>query len=150
MKGSYILLIELAEGQIIITGSLKTTCFPGGYYAYVGSALGGFKARLNRHLKSNKKPHWHIDYLLQKAHIDDIIVCETEGRLECRIAGAMGSQFDDIPGFGASDCKCPSHLFFADEAMKSRVMAMLEVMGMKPRLLAHNDGRKFANDPALI
>ena len=135
MKGSYILLIKLPEEQTITAGRLKTTRFPRGYYAYVGSALGGFKARLNRHLKSNKKPHWHIDYLLQKAHIDDIIVCETEKRLECRIAKAIGSQFDDIPGFGCSDCRCPSHLFFADAEMKSEILAMLDSLGMKPRLL---------------
>ena len=134
-SGSYILLIELAEEQPITVGSLKAIYFPGGYYAYVGSALGGFKSRLNRHLRSNKKPHWHIDYLLQKATIDDIIICESRERNECKIARAMASQFDSIPGFGASDCKCPSHLFFAHEGMKPKVMAMLNTLGMEPRLV---------------
>ena len=135
MKGSYILLIELPEEQTITLGSLKSIHFVQGYYAYVGSAMSGLEARLNRHLRSDKNLHWHIDYLLQKAHIDDIIVCENEERLECRIAGAIGSQFDDIPGFGCSDCRCPSHLFFATEGMKQGIMAMLDSMGMEPRLL---------------
>ena len=76
MAGSYILLIKLPEEKTISTGSLKSVHFHRGYYAYVGSAMGGFKARLNHHLKGNKKPHWHIDYLLQEASITGIILCE--------------------------------------------------------------------------
>jgi len=134
-SGSYILLIELPEEQPITVGSLKTIYFPGGYYAYVGSALGGFMSRLNRHLRIDKKPHWHIDYLLQKATIKDIIICETEDRAECTIAQALGHQFDSIPGFGSSDCRCHSHLFFAHEGMKPKVMAILNTLGMEPRLV---------------
>ena len=118
MKGSYVILIELPEEQTISIGSLKAIYFPRGYYAYVGSAMGGFKSRLNRHLKSNKKPHWHIDYLLNKASINRIILCETEDRTECTIAQALSHQFDSIPGFGSSDCKCRSHLFFIADKVK--------------------------------
>ena len=134
MKGSYVLLIELTEEQTITTGSLKAIYFPRGYYAYVGSAMGGFKSRLNRHLKSNKKPHWHIDYLLQKASISEIILCETNDRMECTIAQVLNGQFDSIPGFGASDCKCRSHLFLATDKMKPSIMATLSSLGMEPRL----------------
>lgn len=134
MKGSYILLIELPEKQIITVGSLKTICFLRGYYAYVGSAMGRFKPRLSYHLKGNKKPHWHVDYLLQKASITDIILCETSERIECIIAQALKSQFNFIPGFGASDCKCESHLFFAPWEMKSTIMPTLNHLGIKPKL----------------
>ncbi len=136
VKGSYILLMELSEGQVITAGSLKSIYFPGGYYGYVGSALGGLKSRLNRHLRSDKKPHWHIDYLLQKASINDIIICESEDRAECAIAQALSAQFDSIPGFGSSDCRCHSHLFSASEGMKPKVMAILNSLGMEPRLRA--------------
>ncbi len=125
------LLIELPEEQTIATGSLKAIYFPGGYYAYVGSAMGGFKSRLNRHLKSNKKPHWHIDYLLEKASIVDIIFCETNDRMECIIAHVLNGQFDSIPGFGSSDCKCRSHLFFATDKMKPTIMATLNSLPIK-------------------
>ncbi len=131
MKGSYVLLIELPEGQTITTGSLKAIYFPRGYYAYVGSAMGGFKSRLNRHLKSNKKPHWHIDYLLEKASISEIILCETKDRAECAIAQALSCQFDSIPGFGSSDCKCRSHLFFATDKMEPTIMATLSSLPIK-------------------
>jgi len=133
MKGSYVLLIELPEEQTITTGSLKAVYFPGGYYAYVGSAMGGFKSRLNRHLRSNKKPHWHIDYLLEKASISEIIFCETNDRVECTIAQALNSQFDSIPGFGSSDCKCRSHLFFATDKMKPTILTILNQLDIKLR-----------------
>ena len=135
IRGSYILLIELSEEQTITVGRLKTTRFPGGCYAYVGSALGGLKPRLSHHLRMNKKPHWHIDYLLQRAPVNDTIICETEDRVECTIAQTLGSQFDAIPGFGSSDCKCHSHLFLAAEGMKRKVMEILNTLGMEPRLL---------------
>ena len=137
MKGSYIILIKLPEEQTITIGSLQTLHFPLGYYAYVGSALGGIKSRLSRHLKSNKKLHWHIDYLLQKAPITDIIIGETKERVECAIAQALSSQFDSIPSFGSSDCHCSSHLFFATEErqMKSTVMVALELLAIPPKLM---------------
>jgi len=136
-KGSYVLLIELPEEQILAIGSLKVVRFHRGYYAYVGSAMGGFKSRLNRHLKGNKRPHWHIDYLLQKASINNIIVYGTNDRIECAIAQALSHQFDSTSGFGSSDCKCHSHLFFATNGsqMKSKVISNINLPGIKPRLI---------------
>ena len=133
MKGSYILLIRLPEEQTIRIDSRQNMYFSGGYYAYVGSAMGGFRARLNRHLKGNKRPHWHIDYLLSKAFIREIILCEANNRLECTIAQALSHQFDSIPGFGSSDCKCKSHLFFAADEMKSTILAILNRLDVKQR-----------------
>ena len=135
-KGSYILLIELREEQTIAIGSLKGIHFPSGGYAYVGSAMGGFKTRLERHLKREKKVHWHIDYLLSMATINDIILCQTQDRAECAIAQALSRQFAYVPGFGSSDCKCHSHLFFVtgDGGMKSQVMSIINHLGIKPIL----------------
>ena len=134
MKGSYVLLIQLTKEQTITTGSLKATYFSRGYYAYVGSAMGGFKSRLNRHLKSDKKPHWHIDYLLEKATISEIVLCETKDRTECAITQALSCQFDSIPGFGSSDCKCRSHLFFDTDKMQPPIMVILSSLSLQPRL----------------
>ena len=133
MKGSYILLIALPEQQTITIGSLKAVHFPRGYYAYVGSAMGGLKSRLSHHLKGNKRPHWHIDYFLDKASLNGIILCQTEGKIECTIAQALSHQFDSISGFGSSDCQCKSHLFFSANEMKSAIMAILKSLGMQPR-----------------
>ena len=134
MKGSYVLLIKLPTEQAIRIGSLNAVQLPHGYYAYIGSAMGGFKSRLSRHLKTNKRPHWHIDYLLQKASINNIIICETKNRAECAIAQAISGQFASIPGFGSSDCKCRSHLFFTAEEMTGKIMTILDSLGMRPRL----------------
>jgi len=96
--------------------------------------MGGFKSRLSRYLNGNKRAHWHIDYLLERASIRGIILCETDDRTECIIARALQSQFDSIPHFGSSDCKCNSHLFFATDEIKSGIMAELNSLGMRPRL----------------
>ena len=135
MKGSYVLLIQLTKEQTITAGRLKVTYFPGGYYAYVGSAMNGLKARLNRHLRSDKKRYWHVDYLLEEAAISEIILCETEDRIECAIAQALSCQFDSIPGFGSSDCSCRSHLFFDIDKMKPTIMVILNSLSMQPRLV---------------
>lgn len=143
VRGSYILLINLPEEQTITAGSLKTVRFPPGYYAYVGSALGGVNARLNRHLRIDKKPHWHIDYLLQKAVVEDIIICETRDRVECTIAQALDAHFDCLPDFGSSDCKCHSHLFFSAGVMKPKVVAILNSLGMEARLVQNLNQEQY-------
>jgi len=137
VKGSYVILIRLPKAQTITIGSLSDVYFPRGYYAYVGSALGGVESRLSHHLSRTKKRHWHIDYLLQKASITDIIIGESESRVECAIAQVLNSQFDSIPGFGSSDCRCPSHLFFTAEGkpMKSAIMKTLKSMAIPPKLI---------------
>lgn len=141
MSGSYVLLIKLPNEQTIKIGSLNTIHFPNGYYAYVGSAMGGLKPRLSHHLQGNKKPHWHIDYLLNRASITGVILCEAGSRIECTIAQALSHQFDSIPGFGSSDCRCHSHLFFSTEEMKSTIMATLNSLGMTPRLVNRHPGK---------
>ena len=128
MKGSYILILQLPEQQTITIGSLPDVYFPRGHYAYVGSAMGGLKSRLSHHLQGSKKPRWHIDYLLQRASISSIILYETGEKTECTIAEALSHQFDSIPAFGCSDCRCRSHLFFSTEEMKPMIMATLKLL----------------------
>jgi Uri superfamily endonuclease len=136
MKGSYILLIQLREEKVIRIGSLSCHSFFPGYYAYVGSAMGGLKSRLNRHRKKDKKPHWHIDYLLEEAILAGITICETEERAECLIAQALSSQLGSISGFGSSDCRCRSHLFFAasESQIKSAISAILSSLPVDKRI----------------
>lgn len=127
-KGSYILLAELASRKDIFIGRLGSVSFPQASYAYVGSAMNGFRARLVRHLREEKKLHWHIDYFLKEAEIKEIILCQAEERIECSLAQALAGEFQLIPGFGSSDCKCQSHLYFARG--KDRLKAMV-VEGVK-------------------
>lgn len=132
-KGTYILFIELAGDRAINVGSLGTIHFERGGYAYAGSAMGGLKGRIGYHLKKNKKPRWHIDYLLEFAGIENVLTIETGERLECTIANMLGEHFESIPRFGSSDCKCRSHLFFAPNAKELRLRAteILNLLAMQ-------------------
>ena len=121
VKGSYILLVKLAAEKDIIVGKLGYVSFPTASYAYVGSAMNGLRARVARHIRYEKKPHWHIDYLLKEAEIEEIILCPSEARLECSLAQTLDRELESIPGFGSSDCKCQSHLYFT--ANKDRLKA---------------------------
>ena len=121
LRGNYILFLQLSKEQIIIIGKLSGINFSRGFYAYVGSAMGGIKTRLGSHLNRGGRRHWHIDYLAEKAQIKAVIIYETEHNSECALAQALGSQFVSIQGFGASDCRCQSHLFFDNN--EERVMA---------------------------
>jgi len=130
VKGSYVLLMELSREQTVIAGKLGAINFTPGYYAYTGSAMNSLYPRIKRHLRRDKKMRWHIDYLLQKARIKDIIICETGDKIECLIAGALKERYDSVPGFGSSDCNCPSHVFSATTEMGPEVMKMLDSLGM--------------------
>jgi len=112
MKGSYILLIENKSDQNIKIGKLGNIFFKKGFYIYIGSAMNSLEARINRHKSSEKKLHWHIDYLLEKTNIVDVYYKESSDKEECSIAKQFSKDFDIIPGFGCSDCKCKSHLFY--------------------------------------
>jgi Uri superfamily endonuclease len=113
-RGSYILLIEIPRGIRMKVGALGPLAFPQGFYAYCGSAMGGLRARINRHLKRKKKIRWHVDYLLEKGRMRGVMFAVTNERLECQLAKELGNAFNNYPGFGSSDCHCPSHLFFSE------------------------------------
>jgi Uri superfamily endonuclease len=148
VKGSYVLVLELPEKQTIPVGSLGVIDFASGYYAYVGSALSSLESRINRHLRRKKKPHWHIDYLLQKASISAIVTCRINERIECNIARALSHRFKSVPGFGSSDCKCRSHLFYSTGEMEQEIMAAIDSMGVKPRLEKFSAGELSFCDTA--
>ena len=112
--GTYALLIELEIPAIVEVGRLGPAQFQAGWYAYIGSALGGVAARVGRHLRQRKKLHWHVDYLLEKGRLSEVMWALSHARMECRIAaGLLQHGFCYVSGFGASDCRCPSHLFYA-------------------------------------
>lgn len=114
-KGIYTLLITLDKPRTITIGKRGKIFFSAGYYAYVGSALNGLESRIDRHLKKGKVFHWHIDYLLQKARIEEVIYCLTEKDKECAIAFQLDYKLKPIPHFGCSDCRCVSHLYFCKD-----------------------------------
>jgi sugar fermentation stimulation protein A len=111
-RGSYLLILKLREGKTITIGKMGDILFPPGYYIYVGSAMINLTARIERHKRLRKKLHWHIDYLRQEADFETVLPIRSSLSLECLIAGKMKKMAHwTIPGFGSSDCACPTHLF---------------------------------------
>jgi Uri superfamily endonuclease len=114
--GSYLLCLKIASPFSIPVGSLGIVDFQKGTYLYCGSARKYPGARLARHLKKNKKVHWHIDYLTSRENVDVSVIriFPSERKSEC----GLNLQVQQLPGgepiskFGCSDCSCSSHLTF--------------------------------------
>jgi Uri superfamily endonuclease len=108
--GAYLLIIETSDPVPLKIRTLATAALPAGRYAYAGSACGpgGIRARVLRHLKADKKRHWHIDHLT--AVVPPFEVIAFPGRNECDILARPGASIP-VLGFGSSDCRdCPAHL----------------------------------------
>jgi Uri superfamily endonuclease len=120
VKGAYVLILWLASAKDVMVGKLGIISFAQGFYAYVGSAMGaaGFK-RVERHLDISsgrrKTQKWHIDHLLTVSEVIETIEIVTQERIECGIAQNLGKNpsLARIGGFGSSDCRCRSHLFYS-------------------------------------
>jgi sugar fermentation stimulation protein A len=115
-RGSYLLLLKLEQEKKIAVGRLGRRNFWRGYYIYVGSAMRHLTARMARHGRKHKKPHWHIDYLTQEADGLASLPVRSSQRLECEMAQALSLILEQGPaGFGSSDCPCFTHLFWSPE-----------------------------------
>lgn len=131
-KGTYVLILMLAESSEIAIGKLGTFGFEAGCYAYVGSAFGrgGLAGRLKHHLRSVRKPHWHIDYLRQAGQVCEVWSVASETVYEHEWAGqlsAMAGAKIPVVGFGASDCRCVSHLIYMPQKPQTKVLSDIEV-----------------------
>jgi len=116
--GTYVLLLRLGRRRRIEVGRLGALLFEPGFYLYVGSAFGpgGLPARLRHHLKPAPRPHWHIDHLMTVARVEEIWCTVQPERRECdwaALLAGMRGVGTAVPRFGASDCRCPGHLFFS-------------------------------------
>lgn len=133
-KGTYALLVHVPYGLALSVGELGAVNFKPGYYAYIGSALGGLKKRVGRHLREEKKVRWHIDHLLLHTRAVDVVVGKGEERKECAVAGELAKNLPSIRGFGSSDCTCDSHLFYNPDlhALLRQVLNGFKACGLKP------------------
>jgi endonuclease-3 len=117
-RGLYILVIRLERGQKIKIAQFPETYFKAGLYLYVGRAKRGLPSRIDRHLRKEKNLFWHIDYFLRKSTIAEVWIkhdsldeCQTVGRIKDQMKNSVFPQ----KNFGASDCRCPSHLLYLPE-----------------------------------
>ncbi|MEK6765396.1 MAG: GIY-YIG nuclease family protein [Planctomycetota bacterium] len=113
--GIYNLIIQLSKDKEIKIGRLGTFIFPEGFYIYTGSAQNGLERRINRHLSSSKKFHWHIDYLLSYARTIKVLKYFRGRKDECRLNRMIGKGAGAstiVRKFGSSDCNCRTHLHY--------------------------------------
>lgn len=112
-KGTYCLIFKIGDLKLKVKSG-KEFSLKSGYYVYVGSAFGsgGIDKRVGRHLRKEKKKHWHIDYVTTTESFKPVTVLKFKGlKVECQIASFLQKREEPVLGFGSSDCKCPSHLF---------------------------------------
>lgn len=107
MKGAYLLIIEL-DREITIKNRWNLKA---GLYVYVGSAMSGLIQRISRHMKKDKREHWHIDHLLRHGKILSVIMFPSEKRLEEEISRYLSRVLDGPRGFGSSDLKVRTNLY---------------------------------------
>ena len=117
MKGSYALIIRLNRAKRLTVGRLGEFYFPAGHYIYLGSALNGLESRVRRHLRRDKKLYWHIDYLTAVAGVCQVWWVGGGVRRECLWAQEVLERGATAiaPGFGSSDCRCPTHLLYVED-----------------------------------
>lgn len=107
---TYRLVIEVSRPVRQAIGRLGTFAFPAGRYVYTGSAKRNLEARIARHMREEKRCHWHIDHLLAAPGVRIVSVARSRlGECEAnqRVRGVVA-----VPRFGASDCcsGCGTHL----------------------------------------
>ncbi len=117
--GTYTLVIELRTDATVEFGAAGERPLSAGWYAYTGTAFGpGGFARIDRHARvaagRNDARHWHVDYLL--GHPDARLAtayCTPGADAECATTDRLPAT--RVPGIGASDCDCRSHLAVASD-----------------------------------
>ncbi|MBN1681502.1 MAG: GIY-YIG nuclease family protein [Anaerolineae bacterium] len=134
--GTYVLLIRIIDRLETHVGRLGVVQFAPGLYVYVGSAHGpgGLRARIGRHNRKDKTVHWHIDAVTAAAPVIEVWWYASPQRLECRWAKTFASNpavTAPVPGFGASDCACQTHLFLVPGV---EVRSIWEALGRPARV----------------
>ncbi len=112
IAGAYLLEITLTERlQGTLRGKPYTLAHGTNLYAGSANGPGGIAARVARHLRKDKKLHWHVDALTVAA--SEISALAFPDGSECALVKRLLEEGCEVPlpGFGSSDCRtCPAHL----------------------------------------
>jgi Uri superfamily endonuclease len=131
--GTYAIVCENPSPTVLRVGHLGRFALGAGRYIYVGSAHGpgGIRARVTRHLRREKRPHWHIDYLTAALPVVYVVSVPGCNPMECAWVSRLHAQ----PGvsvpilrFGSGDCRegCRAHLvWLPDEFELERLDELL-------------------------
>ncbi|SDX19118.1 GIY-YIG nuclease family protein [Thiocapsa roseopersicina] len=115
LPGTYAVLLSPIHQEPVQIGRLGILMLSTGVFIYVGSALGpgGIASRCRHHQRISTSPHWHLDYLRPHCEIIGYWIVYGTERREHAWAHALGrlpGVRRPLPGFGSSDCDCPTHL----------------------------------------
>jgi len=133
VAGAYVLVIELETDLPLQNKRFAGITLAKGTYLYCGSANGpgGIAARVKRHCKRGKKPHWHVDELTSNGAGRVVSVLVLPGGDECELRAGLQDQSKPVPlpGFGSSDCtKCASHLI--STGVRNHMMVLRSLAGV--------------------
>lgn len=119
-QGTYAMVLASPTGGPVILGKAgwrgRMQVQPG-YYVYIGSALGELRGRYEHHLASplNFPSHWQVDYLRLLCYVKEVWYTTDAVKRECAFAHSVsrmrGAELA-VKRFGASDCRCPAHLYY--------------------------------------
>ena len=154
--GTYALILRASRARSIRAGQLGHLKVRRGTYVYVGSAFGpgGVLARVRHHEGISRAPHWHVDYLRPAVRIAEVWYSHDPIQREHQWAGilaAMRGASVPLPRFGASDCRCGSHLFFFESPPSLRSFrGRIRAAAPEHRRMERAGADKFAiqNTPA--
>ncbi|ARN81646.1 GIY-YIG nuclease family protein [Methylocystis bryophila] len=128
--GAYALLISLPAPLAVKAGSNRAS-LAAGFYLYCGSARGpgGLAARVARHMRREKRAHWHVDQITCAGEVLGAFVFP--GGDECAINVALADLPTPLDGFGSSDCRrCRSHLRYWAKGLRLPRGFEAESLGM--------------------
>ena len=153
LPATYALILSSVSDRWIEIGKLGKFLIQPGYYIYAGSAFGpgGLKARIAHHARTSQRPHWHIDYLRSILFLNEVWYSYHSARHEHQWADAFrhleGATLP-ISGFGASDCRCKSHLLlFSTQPSVRRFRHRLRTqLNGHARIFTHKLDRKARNE----
>ncbi len=130
MRGSYFLVIKVERDMIVRT---KRKEFPlkAGYYVYVGSAMNSLEKRVERHFKKDKKLHWHIDFLLKESELLRAYIIPSNVKIEEELSMEVSKFGKPVEGFGASDLKIGSNLYYFKDEPDKILTDILQKLGLK-------------------
>ncbi len=138
--GTYALLFNVSTEMDIPVGRLGILRLQPGHYVYIGSARGpgGLAGRVQRHLRAEKRLHWHIDYITQHLTPNGILFTTHPLVKECDWVHYLLEAPDTevpLPGLGSSDCRagCPAHFLRVGPTTFSQLLCT-STGGQKPCL----------------
>lgn len=122
-RGVYLVFLQLSRPEHLRRAG-RGWRLSAGVYVYAGSARQALFPRILRHLKTDKKIHWHLDLLTTCAAVSiPLVLCTSRPELtECHLARLVREHWpaaEPVAGFGNTDCpnRCPGHLLWLGDEL---------------------------------